>query len=63
MGANLQIFSFPENIKTPEQAKKAFDEMAEQDRIENGSLYSGSIGMLRGLRNVNIVFDSIDDFE
>lgn len=63
MGANLQIISFGDNIKTVEQARKDFDKRAEQDRYENGHSYSGSFGMLGRLTFINTVFNTVEDFQ
>lgn len=63
MGANLQIVGFSDKIKTVAQARKNFDERAEQDRHENGHSYSGSFGMLGRLTLVDRVFETSDQFE
>jgi hypothetical protein len=46
---------------TPQEVRKAFEQKQEQDRYENGHVYSGGLGMAPGLTFTNKTFDDTRD--
>jgi|DEB0MinimDraft_3_1074331.scaffolds.fasta_scaffold10145_5 hypothetical protein len=55
--------SMVSKAKTVDKLKDAFEEAQEQDRYENGHLYSGGIGMARGLVITDEMFPSLTEAE
>ena len=62
MGAALEVVTYPVDL-TLAEVKAQFAEDQADDRVRNGTEYSGSIGMLRGLKAVPMQFATYKEAE